>query len=124
MVIRHGGSTHLHEIPLTQIRAVIIERKSLIPFATVTVLAVAAAFLAKYNPIWFLVNLPDKESTLVSIAALSAAIAFAFPIILRSTFVNVSVRSEGDPILVRLRFVPARPATRLAKRFRELSAGE
>jgi hypothetical protein len=124
MIIRHGGSTHLHEIPLTQIRAVIIERKTLIPFATVTILAVATAFLAKYNPIWFLVNLPDKESTLVSIAALSVAIAFAIPIILRSAFVNVSVRSEGDPVLVRLGFVPVRPATRLAKRFRELSAGE
>jgi hypothetical protein len=123
MVIRHGGSTRLHEVPITQIRAVIIERKTLIPFATVTVLAVAAAFLVKYNPIWFLVNLPDKESTLVSIAALSVAIAFALPIILRSAFVNVSVRSEGDPILVRLGFVPVRPATRLAKRFRELSAG-
>jgi hypothetical protein len=123
MVIRHGGVTHLHEIPLTQIRAVIVERKSVIPFATVTVLAAAATFLAKYNPIWFLVNLSDKDSTLVSFAALSIAIVFAIPVVLRSAFVNVSVRSEGEPVLVRLGFVPARPAKRLAKRFRELSAG-
>ena len=123
MVVRHGGLTRLHEIPLTQIRAVIVERKTIIPFATVTVLATAATVLAKYNPIWFLVNLSDKESTLVSFAALSIAIVFAFPVVLRSAFVSVSVRSEGEPVLFRLGFVPARPAKRLAKRFRELSAG-
>ena len=125
MVLRHGGpaSTHNHEIPLAQIHAVLIERKSVIPFSTVTVIAAAATVLAKYNPVWFLVNLPDKESTLVSLGALSIAIVFAIPAVLRSMFVNLSVRSEAEPVLVRLGFVPVRPARRLAKRFRELSEG-
>jgi len=123
IAIRHGGSTHLHDVALAQIHAVIVERKSVVPFATLTLLAAALTVLVKYNPIWFLVNLPDKESTLVSLAALSAAIACAVPVVLRTAFVNVSVRSESDPVFVRLGFVRARPAKRLAKQFRELSAG-
>ena len=125
MVVRHGGpaSTHSHEIPLAQIRSILVERKSIIPFSTITVIAAAIAVLAKYNPVWFLVNLPDQESTLVSFGALSIAIVFAVPAVLRSMFVNVSVRSEGEPVLVRLGFVPVRPARRMAKQFRELSNG-
>jgi hypothetical protein len=123
MVVRHGGSTHLHEIPLTQIRAILVERKKVIPFATITVLAVAVAILVKYNPVYFVANLSDKDSTRVSVVALGIAIASLIPVLLRSAFVNVSVRSEGEPVLVRLGFVSARSGARMAKRFRELSSG-
>jgi hypothetical protein len=125
MVVKHGGpaSSHSHEIPLTQVRAVLVERKSVIPFATVTVLAVVAAILAKYNPVWFLANLSDKDSTLVSFAALSIAVLFVVPVVVRSAFVSVSVSSEGETVPVRLGFVSSRPAKRLTKRFRELSIG-
>ena len=123
MVVKHGGVTHLHEIPLAQIRAVLVERKRVIPFAAITVLSVAVTILVKYNPIWFLANLSDKDSTKVGIIALAIATASVIPVILRSAFVNVSIRFEGDPLMVRLGFVSVRPAKRLAKRFRELSAG-
>jgi len=124
MVVRHGGSTHLHEIPLSEVRAVLVERKKVIPFGTITVLILAAAVLVKYNPIYFIANLSDKDSTRVSFIAIGVAIACMVPAVLRSVFVNVSVRSEGEPVLMRLGFVSARSAARMAKRFRELSAGD
>jgi len=120
--IKHGGTTHLHDIPLAQIRAVLVERKRVIPFAAITVLALAVTILVKYNPIWFVANLSDEDSTKVSIFAFAVAMASLIPVALRSTFVSVSIRSEGEPGLVRLRFVPVRSAKRLAKGFRELSA--
>jgi hypothetical protein len=123
MVVRHGGSTHLHEIALTQIRAIMVERKRVIPYATITVLAVAVAILAKYNPVYFVANLSDKDSTRVGVVALGVAIVCVIPVILRSAFVNVSVRSEGEPVLIKLGFVSARSAARMAKRFREVSFG-
>ena len=125
MLVRHGGpaSSHRHEIPLSQVRAILVERKTVIPFATVTVLALALAVLVKYNPIWFLANLSDRDSTLVSLGALAFAIVFAVPTVLRSTFVSVSVTSEGEQVPVRLGFVASRSAKRLAKQFRELSVG-
>ena len=115
--------SHRHEIPLSHVRAVLVERKTVIPFATVTVLALALAVLVKYNPIWFLANLSDKDSTLVSLGALAFAVVFAVPTFLRSTFVSVSVTSEAEQVPVRLGFVASRPANRLAKQFRELSVG-
>jgi len=123
LLVRHGGpaSSHPHEVPLAQVRAVLVERKSVIPFATVTVLALAVAVLVKYNPIWFVANLSDKDSTLVSLSALALSVVFAVPSILRNTFVSVSVSSESEQVPIRLGFVPSRPAKRLAKRFRELS---
>ncbi len=122
MVLNVKGWTNSlsYELPVEQIRAVVVERKTVIPFATLTILAAAVTALVKYNTLWFLVNLTPESIGKMSSAALSLAIASAIITLFRTFFVNLSVAWDNKPTSFRVRFVPVRPGKRLANAFQEL----
>ncbi len=124
MVVRSEGfgSVQFRELPLSKITAVVVERKGVIPFAILTILAVSVTALAWYNALWFLINLTQQEILIVASAGLFATVVCAIPTVFRILFVNVLVRSEGEPNALIIRFVLVRRAKRLARRFREFSS--
>ena len=124
MVIRSEGfgSVEFREVALNKVTAVVVERKSVIPFATLTILASMVTVSAWYNALWFLINLTEQGILMITSGGLSVAVVCAVPMMFRLLFVNVLVRSEGEPNALIVRLVPVRQAKRLAKRFRELSS--
>jgi len=110
-----------YEIPINRIKAVIVQRKNVLPFAVVTFLAALAAVIARFNALWFLINLssPSRES-IGTIALLTSGI-FAVPTVARAAFVNVIVSWEGQPGSLRVRYVLGYVGRSLAARFREVS---
>jgi hypothetical protein len=123
MVIRSSvlGSLKPYEIPITTIRAVVVDRKSVVPFTAMTILAAVITVLASYNALWFLINLTSTQIELVTRVGFTVTILCAIPMMVRAMFVNVIVRSNGDAVVLMARLVPLRSAKGLAKRFRELS---
>jgi hypothetical protein len=124
MIVRSEsfGSVQFREMALNKITTVVVERKSVIPFATLTILAATATALAWYNALWFLINLTQPDILIITVCGFSAAVVCAIPMIFRLFFVNVLVRAEGEPNALIIRFVLVRQAKRLARRFRELSS--
>jgi hypothetical protein len=109
------------KISLRDVRSVIVERKSVMPFATMTVLSMIGAVALQYNVFWFVINLsPEHRFTVVAILA---ALLFAVPTVSRAFFVNVIISSARNG-LWRVRFVPTRSGKRLAIRFRDLSGSQ
>jgi hypothetical protein len=117
------GTAKSHELPITSIRSVIVERKSVIPFATIALLAAIVAVIVKYNALWFLVNLNPETETRLSMAAIAVCATSIIPMFSRAIFVNVVISWQGEPSSFRLRFIPTRSGRRLARRFREVSVG-
>jgi hypothetical protein len=118
------GNTHLYEVPTNRIQTLIVQRKSLIPFAAITVIAAIATILLRYNSLWFLVNLSAVEDRVrMSMIALIICIVSAIPALFRALFVNVSITWDGEPRSFLVRFVSAYRGRRLAKTFREISVG-
>ena len=113
-------SAQLHDIPFSDVSSVVVQRKSAVPFMTSTILAIIVLAIAKYNFLWFVISLYRWEG-LITPTILAIVILSAVPAVLRLVFVNVTVRSRSGPVMVRL--VPSRSAKRLARRFREVSAG-
>jgi len=124
MVIRSEGfgSVQFRDVLLSKITAVVVERKSVIPFATLTILAAAVTVSAWYNALWFLINLTQQDILMITPGGLIVAVVCAVPMMFRLLFVNVLVRSEGELNALIVRLVPVRQAKRLARRFRELSS--
>jgi len=114
------GSVESREIPFSHVSAVVVQRKSVVPFATLTILAVVAVLISKYNPLWFVIDL-SRVDPLIALIGIGVAILCGIPTILRLTFVNVSIRSGGS--LLTIRFVLVRSARRLARSFSEMSSG-
>jgi len=125
MIIDESGWVNVksHELPVKKIKSVIVERKSVIPFATITVLGAIAAAISKYNALWFLVNLSPPTEAWLSMAAIAICVISMIPTLSRTIFVNVVVTWHGEPSSFRLRFVPTHSARRLARRFLEVSTG-
>jgi len=116
------GISKSYQLPLGRIRAVMIERKSVIPFATVTLLTAVAAVVARYNGLWFLILLaPETAQTLAAIAIFAAALC-AVPTLVRILFVSVSISWDGEPHSIRVGLVPARRGKQFAKKLQEVSA--
>jgi len=114
------GSAQPHDVKFNDVSSVIVERKSVVPFTTMMVLTIIVLMIAKYNLLWFIINLYGAER-FITPTALVIAILCGISSVLRLVFVNVTVRSRRGPLTVRL--VPSRPAKRLARRFSEVSAG-
>lgn len=125
MIIDESGwrTVKSHELPVKRIKSVIVERKSLIPFATITVLAAIATVVVKYNALWFLVNPESQTTAWMSMTALAISVVSAIPTLSRAIFVNVAVTWDGEPSSFRVRFIPTHMGRRLARRFREVSVG-
>ena len=125
MVIRNAGwsKSRSHELPLGRINSVIVERKSMVPFAALTVLTAIAAVVAKYNPLWFIISLSPDKSSVVSGVALFVTALGAIPTFSRALFVDVVISWDGRPKSFRVRLVPGGSGRRLARRFQRISAG-
>jgi hypothetical protein len=113
------GVAQPHDIRFSDVHSVVVERKSVVPFATVMILAIIVLVVANYNLLWFIINLYATQ-WFIAPMALAIAILCAILAVLRLMFVNVIVRSRSGPFVVRL--VPSRSAKRLARRFSEISA--
>lgn len=123
MVINEGVlSGRSYKLPLERVTSVIVERKSVVPFATVAVIAAIFTLVTKYNAFWFLVNLTPDNAGKLSTLGILGGIFFAVPALTRALFVNVNVTWSGQPASFHLGFVSAKMGRRLARRFQELSA--
>ena len=114
------SSTQSPELAYSDVSAVFFQRKSVVPFATVTILTVLIVLVSKYNLIWFVINL-NPVSVFIVWSGIGIATLCAVVTLLRILFVNVLMRSSRGPFVVRL--VPIHSAKRLARRFSEISAG-
>jgi hypothetical protein len=117
------GRPSSHELPIQSINAVIVRRKSIVPFAAFTALSLIAAVLTKYNSLWFLVNLTAEQEAVLSTVALAVALLCAIPTVLRALFVDIIISSAATPTPFLVRFVPARQGRGLVRRFHKVSAG-
>lgn len=119
-IVTGFGSAQPYDIRLSDVSSVVVVRKSVVPVAALMLLAIIILLIAKYNLLWFIINLYRWERFITPIA-LAIAILSAIPSVLRLIFVSVTVRSSRGPVTVRL--VPIRSAKRLAGRFRGMYAG-
>ena len=118
---KEWGVSKSYQLPITRIRSVVVERKTVIPFATLTLIAAATILMARYNALWFLINLTPQSAQTVSSFALLVSVVSAIPTLVRILFVSVSVAWDGNPTSFRVGFVPLRPGKRLVQKFQELS---
>ena len=112
------AAPEVHEIPYSDVSAVVVERKSFVPVAILTFIAAIAVIWVNDNPIWLIVNLTSAQYPVTAIALPIAIISGAL-MVLRLTFVDVTIRSTRGPITLRL--VPTRSGKRLARRFSQAS---
>jgi hypothetical protein len=112
-----------YELPVERVKAIIVLRKSIVPYAAFTILAAIAALLTKFNAFWFLVNLSLGQEALLGDLAIVAAILFAVPSVLRALFVDIVISWGGRPSSFLVRFVPVDQGRRLTRRFNRLSSG-
>ena len=118
---KEWGVSKSYQLPINRIRSVVVERKSVIPFATLTLIAAATTLIARYNALWFIINLTPQNAQSISSYALLVSIVSAIPTLIRVLFVSVSISWDGNPTSFRVGFVPVRPGKRLAQKFQELS---
>ena len=118
---KEWGISKSYQLPLKRVRSVVVDRKSVIPFATLTLIAAATVLVARYNALWFLVNLTPQNAQTASSYALLVSVVSAIPTLVRILFVSVSITWDGNPTSFRVGFVPLRRGKRLAQRFQELS---
>lgn len=118
---KEWGVSKSYQLPINRIKSVVVERKSVIPFATLTIIAAATILVGRYNALWFLVNLTPQNAQTVSSCALIVSVVSAIPTLVRMLFVSVSITWDGNPTSFRVGFVPLRPGKRLAQKFQELS---
>ena len=116
------GISKTYQLPTERIRSVVVESKSVIPFAILTIIAAAMGFITKYNALWFLANLTPQVAQTLSSGALLLSVISAIPTSVRVLFVSVSITWDGDPTSFRVGFVPRRPGKHLAQKFQELSS--
>jgi hypothetical protein len=117
------GRSRSHELPMQRVNAVIVQRKSIVPYAAFTILSGIAVILARYNGLWFLYNLTADEQLLLSDIALIATILLAISTISRALFVDVIISWGGRPKSFLVRFVPASQGRRLTRLFQKLTIG-
>ncbi len=115
------GVSKTYQLPVNRIRTVVVERKSIIPFVTLTILAAALAAMIKYNDLWFVINFPTAVAGFLSSVAFLTSIICVVPVVVRILFVSVTITWDGDPTSFRVGFMPIRPGKGLAKRFQESS---
>lgn len=116
------GSIQSREIPFEGVSAVVVERKSVIPLVIAIALALVVIVLLDYNVIWFLVDLSRAEAFITAVGLLIVTLCVII-IVLRTVFVNVSIRVADEGGVLMFRFVPTRCARRFARQFRERSGG-
>ena len=124
IVKRIGLRSVAVEIKFADVSSVVVERKSMIPFMTLTILTTVALLVVRFNLLWFVLSLYSVQILIIPIApliALAIAMFCVIPTLARSVFVNVLVRSKVGTSTLYL--VPIRSAKMLARKFSEISLG-
>ncbi len=123
MVIHSRGIqvTKPYKLPVDRIRAVVLQRKSVVPFATMMVMSLLTTLILKYNGLWPLIKLTSENIAKSSMICAIVTVILALPTLSRILFVNISVTWDGEPISWLIRFVPARSGRRLVRAFPEMS---
>ena len=106
------------KIPIRDIRSVIVERKTIMPFATLTVLLIILSIALRYNAFWLLLD-PTQTSRMSDLSILAACLSAA-PTLSRILFVNVQISSKTNNSWC-IRFVSARSGKRLVTAFHDLT---
>jgi hypothetical protein len=125
MIIRKSfwRRTDIQELPIQRITAVIVRRRSIVPYAGFTVLAAIATILVNCNVLWFLVNLsPMRAAEFGTVGMLGTAL-FAIPTLGSALFVDVSITWGGTPRSFLVRLVPAKQGRTLTSQFQGISTG-
>ena len=118
---RTWGKSKSHELPLKRIESVIVQRKSVVPFAGLAALSITVAFVAQLNLLWFLFPLDPPFNSVASIPAFIAAVCLAIPAVARALFVDVQIAWDGRPKSFLVRLVLAHTGIRLARRFQRMT---
>jgi len=110
-----------YEVSFDQIRALVIERRSIVPFAALTILSAITTMLIGYGPLPSLIHLTPENMSRSTMIGAAACILFALPSVSRLLFVNVAVSWERPPHSLLVRLVPSHSGKRLASMFMEMS---
>lgn len=124
LTVRSKGWRHEFErqIPLGDVRSVVVERKSLVPVASSAILAGIIGVVVKFNALWFIFDLNANISGRLSIIAFLVAALLAIPSFERVFFVNIVISSLNAETF-RVRFVASNAGKTLTARFLEFSSG-
>ncbi len=125
MIIKKAlsGKADFYELPIQKVAAVIVRRRSIVPFAGFTALAAIATILVRYNALWFLFNLSTWQRETFGTVALLATVLFAIPTVGYALFVDVAITWGDTPKSFLIHFVPAQQGRSLARRFHGASTG-
>jgi hypothetical protein len=111
------GKLTSHEMPIGGITSVIVRRKSVMPFATLTALGAIVTVVMRFNLLWFLVDLSAPAQTALSILSLIATVLCAIPAISRALFVDIVISQDGEPESFIVRLVPQHQGRALVRQF-------
>jgi len=115
------GRTRRYEVPVNHIRSIVVERKSVVPFAALAILSALTTLLIGYGPVPYLISLGPANMGKSTLIGALACMIFALPSISRILFVNVYVSWDAEPRSLLIRFVPSQSGKRLADMFLEMS---
>ncbi len=113
----------VHNLAVARVESVLVQRKSVVPFLSLTLIAVIAAVVAQFNALWFLIALDPPRNTQVATVAILFGVVFAIPTLARALFVNVLVIWVGRPKSFLVHLVLVGSGRRLARRFHRISGG-
>jgi hypothetical protein len=117
------GRLDSHELPFSRISSVIVRRKSIMPFATLTALGAIATVLIRFNLLWFLVDLSQAEQAALSTIPFIITVLCAIPTASRALFVEIAISWGGKPESFLVRFVPQQQGRALAEKFHRAAGG-
>ena len=117
------GKPDSHELPLSRISSVIVRRKSVMPFATLTALGAIATVLIRFNLLWFLIDLSLAERAALSTIPFIMTVLCAIPTVSRALFVEIAISWGGKPESFLVRFVPQQQGRTLAGKFHRAEGG-
>ena len=122
VIMRHTvGRTRRYEVPMDRIKSLVVERKSVVPFAALTILSALTTLLIGYGPLPYLIGIGSENIGKSTMIGALACMIFALPSISRLLFVNVYVSWDTNPSSLLIRFVPSQSGKRLADTFLEMS---
>lgn len=108
------------KLPVKQVEAVVVERKSVMPFAAGAIFAGVATAILRLGLIEPQLN-PTGFTGSLAEATLALVFLMLIPALTRAIFVNVLITTQSGVESWRVRYVPAAAGRRLARRFHTVS---
>jgi len=108
------------ELPVKQVEAVVVQRKSVMPFAAGAILAAIATVVLRLGLVGPQLNQTGFTDSLAE-ATWALVFLMLIPTLTRAIFVNVLITTQSGVESWRVRYVPAAAGRRLARRFHTVS---